>query len=124
MKKIVILIFLSVLMYTSYAQVPDTCFSKPQIKNIYNNIKVLEFRDSMHQEIIYKYKEQITDFESLKISDSITKSSQKIQIQNLQQNNKDLNTINKLIKPKWYQLPIVVSTITFISTISLISIFK
>lgn len=124
MKKLVVLIFLSMLMLSSYAQVPDTCFSKIQIKNIYNNIKVLEYRDSMHQEIINKYKDQIIDFEFLKTSDSITIASQKIQIQNLEQNNKDLNTINKLVTPKWYQLPIVVSTITFISTITLISILK
>jgi hypothetical protein len=78
----------------------------------------------MHQEIINKYKDQIIDFEFLKTSDSITIASQKIQIQNLEQNNKDLNTINKLVTPKWYQLPIVVSTITFISTITLISILK
>jgi len=124
MKKIIISIFFSILMFAGYAQTADTCFTKTQIRNIYNNIRILEFRDSMHQEIISKYKDQVTDYETLKYSDSITISGQSLQIKNLEKNNEDLNTINKLVKPKWYQLPVFVSITTFITTVTILSILK
>jgi hypothetical protein len=111
-------------MFAGYAQTADTCFTKTQIRNIYNNIRILEFRDSMHQEIISKYKDQVTDYETLKYSDSITISGQSLQIKNLEKNNEDLNTINKLVKPKWYQLQVFVSITTFITTVTILSILK
>jgi hypothetical protein len=78
----------------------------------------------MQQEIISKYKDQATDYETLKYSDSITISGQFLQIKNLKKNNEDLNTINKLVKPKWYQLPVVVSITTFITTVTILSLLK
>lgn len=124
MKKFIFLYLFIISSIISYAQVPDTCFTKNQIKNIYNNVRVLEYKDSIHTLLLNKYKDQVIDYEILRASDSLTISGQKIQIKNLEQNNKDLTTINKLVTPKWYELPIVVSSATFLATFLLISSIK
>lgn len=124
MKKIIVLLLLITTTFSLYSQVPDTCFTKTQIKNIYNNVRVLEYKDSIYNCLIIKYKDQVTDYEKLRISDSLSINNQKIQIINLEQNNKDLNTINKLTAPKWYKSPIIVASTTFLATFLLITGIK
>ena len=74
MKRIIFFIVLCIgLTINVKAQSSDTCFSKRKIKNIYNNIKVLEHKDSIQIKLIEEYKSQCIDFKKAQELDSITK---------------------------------------------------
>lgn len=116
MKKIsFILIYVLCLLANVKSQ--DTCFTKKQILNIYNNIKVLEHKDSIQNTLLSEYQLQMHDFKSVMIMDSTTISGQTIQIENLQQNCKDLKDICKQVTPQWFEKPLFVSILTAIGTI-------
>lgn len=116
MKKIsFILIYVLCLLANTKSQ--DTCFTKKQILNIYNNIKVLEHKDSIQNTLLSEYQLQMHDFKSVMIMDSTTISGQTIQIENLQQNCKDLKDICKQVTPQWFEKPLFVSILTAIGTI-------
>lgn len=116
MKKIsFILIYVLCLLANAKSQ--DTCFTKKQILNIYNNIKVLEHKDSIQNTLLSEYQLQMHDFKSVMIMDSTTISGQTIQIENLQQNCKDLKDICKKVTPQWFEKPLFVSILTAIGTI-------
>ena len=110
MKKYIFILFLSFFMSLSvYSQTNnklDTCFNKPQIINIYNNIRVIEFRDSIKTNLLNEYKLQINDYKSIMLLDSTTIENQKIQINNLQENAKTWKTLYNTVKPAWYEKPL------------------
>lgn len=116
MKKISF-ILIYVLCFLANAKSQDTCFTKKQILNIYNNIKVLEHKDSIQNTLLSEYQLQMHDFKSVMIMDSTTISGQTIQIENLQQNCKDLKDICKQVTPQWFEKPLFVSILTAIGTI-------
>jgi hypothetical protein len=110
MKKYTFILFLFIFMSLSvYSQTNnklDTCFNKPQIINIYNNIRILEFRDSIKTNLLNEYKFQINDYRSIMLLDSTTIENQKIQINNLQENAKTWKTLYNTVKPSWYEKPL------------------
>ena len=89
------------------AQTVDTCFSKRKIINIYNNIRVLEHKDSIHTQLIEEYKTQCTDFKTILQMDSIIIEGQKVQISNLDANAEDWKKAYEISKPKWYEKPFI-----------------
>jgi hypothetical protein len=124
MKKLIIFIILSLgLTINAQSQIIDTCFSKRKIINIYNNIRVLEHRDSIHTQLMEEYKAQCIDFKSALELDSITIEGQKVQITNLQENVKDWKKIYDTVKPKWYEKPPIMFTSGAILTMFLFKVF-
>lgn len=105
------------------AQMPDTCFSKRKIINIYNNIRVLEHKDSVHTQLMEEYKAQCIDFKTALELDSITIISQKAQITNLEENVKDWKKIYETVKPKWYEKSPIMFSSGAILTMLLFKIF-
>jgi|688.fasta_scaffold559244_2 hypothetical protein len=110
MKKTIFILFLSILMLSNvYSQTSvklDTCFQKPQIINIYNNIRVLEYKDSIQTKLLNEYQFQVNDYRSIMLLDSTTIENQKIQINNLQENAKTWKTLYNTVKPSWYEKPL------------------
>ena len=89
MKQLLILIFLLFATITRvYTQPIDTCFSRKKILNIYNNIIVLEHRDSINTILIKEFNSVVIDYKSVMKMDSTTIAGQKIQINNLEENSK------------------------------------
>jgi Ni,Fe-hydrogenase I large subunit len=116
MKKL-LLVIIYVLCLVSNVKSQDTCFTKKQIVNIYNNIRVLEYNDSIQKQLISQYKFQEHDYRNLRTMDSTTIAGQVIQVENLQQNCKDLKEICKQVTPAWYERPLFVIILTSISTV-------
>ena len=124
MKKLIFSIILCMgLAINANAQMPDTCFSKRKIINIYNNIRVLEHKDSVHTQLMEEYKAQCIDFKTALDLDSITIISQKAQITNLEENVKDWKKIYETVKPKWYEKPPIMFSSGAILTMLLFKIF-
>lgn len=80
----------------------DTCFTVPQIKNIYHKIKYYEQKDLKSDTLIILYDEQIIDLKQTITNDSIIKFSRSSQIKLLNEKNTELDKIIKDLEPKWY----------------------
>lgn len=108
MKQLIVFIILSLgLSINVSAQTVDTCFTKRKIINIYNNIRVLEHKDSIHTMLMEEYKAQCIDFKTALELDSITIEGQKAQITNLEANVKDWKKAYEISRPKWYEKPVI-----------------
>ena len=108
MKQLIIFIILSLGLLTNIkAQSVDTCFSKRRIINIYNNIRVLEYKDSVYTRLLGEYEVQCTDYKAVLKMDSITIEGQKAQISNLEANVQDWKKAYEISRPKWYERPFI-----------------
>lgn len=124
MKRIIFFIVLCIgLTINVKAQSSDTCFSKRKIKNIYNNIKVLEHKDSIQIKLIEEYKSQCIDFKKAQELDSITIEGQKIQNANLKANVNDWKRAYETSRPSWYEKPPVMFSTGAILTMILFKLF-
>jgi hypothetical protein len=124
MKKIIFFIVLCLgLGINIKAQVPDTCFSRRKITNIYNNIRVLEHRDSVHTQLMEEYKNQCIDFKLALKLDSITIEGYKVQNANLNANVNDWKRAYETSKPKWYEKPPIMLSSGAILTMFLFKLF-
>jgi len=124
MKQLLILIFLLFATITRvYTQPIDTCFSKKKILNIYNNIIVLEHRDSINTILIKEFNSVVIDYKSVMKMDSTTIAGQKIQINNLEENSKTWKKLYDTVNPKWYQKPPFMFATGIITTLLLFKLF-
>ena len=124
MKQLIILIFLLFATITRvYTQPIDTCFSRKKILNIYNNIVVLEHKDSVSTILIKEFNTIIIDYKSIMTLDSATISGQKIQITNLEENSKTWKKLYDTVNPSWYEKPPFVFASGIITTLLLFKLF-
>lgn len=66
-----LIIVLTVVSTNVYSQVVDNCFTNNECINIYNNIRQLEYNDSLKTEIINQQDLQINDYKNVVSKDSV-----------------------------------------------------
>ena len=95
--KLILVIFLSLIFsQTTYE------FTEEEVKNIFNSIQELEFKDSVNVELIEKLENQIYMYVDLSKTDSllILKQDEKILLLEEQVE------LHKKLQPKWWEKPL------------------
>jgi archaellum biogenesis ATPase FlaH len=70
MKKLLTLL-LVISTLTVFSQKIDTCFTQPELINIANNIKQLQYQDSIKNEIIIRQDSSLVDYKEVVRKDSL-----------------------------------------------------
>jgi len=105
-KKLFILLIV-LFSYNIDVKAQDTCFTKTEILNIYNNIKELQETDSLRIVLISELKYQNTQYKVLNLQDSTIQVYQQEEIDLLKNRINLYKDLVKETKPKWYQTKFV-----------------
>lgn len=105
--KFILTILLVLFVYTTNAQIPDTCFTRQQVLDLSFTLDSIFYIDSVNTEIITEQKSIIQDYEQIIKLDSLESEYKDKKIELLQNNINLYVEREKLLTPKWYQHRII-----------------